>query len=75
MTGRKKGKKIRKVRTGSCSGRSATGEDLGSLGGCDAVCWWRRKVYVGASGAEDTVGKEGREGNVSCNRKGLVLLL
>jgi hypothetical protein len=23
------------------------GEDLGSWRGWDAICWWRRKVYVG----------------------------
>jgi len=29
-----------------------------------AVCWWGRKVFMRASGTEDTVGKEGREENV-----------
>jgi len=32
-------------------------------------------VFVGASRAEDTVGREGREENVGWNRKWLVFLL
>jgi len=44
--------------TDSRSGYSATNKDLGSQGGCAIVCWWRRKVYVGSSGAEDMVERE-----------------
>jgi hypothetical protein len=50
--------------TGSRSGCSTTDEDLGSQGGCAVICWWRKKVSVGSSGAEDTVEREGREENV-----------
>jgi len=46
--------------TGGRGGYSSTGVDLGSQGGCTAVCWWRRKVFAGSSGAEDTVEREGR---------------
>jgi hypothetical protein len=34
------------------------GEDLGSWGGLAVVCWWRRKVSVGSSTAEDAVERE-----------------
>jgi hypothetical protein len=30
-------------------------------GGCAAVFWWRRKAFMGSSGAEETVEREGRE--------------
>jgi hypothetical protein len=39
------------------------GEDLGSWGGLEFVCWWRRKVSVGSSTAEDAVERE-KERNV-----------
>jgi hypothetical protein len=45
-------------RYGGCS---ATGEDLDLQGGCAAVFWWRRKAFMGSSGAEETVEREGRK--------------
>ena len=60
----KKEKKIRSERgTGSCSSCSTTSKDLGSRGGCADVCWWRIKVIVGSSTAEDAVEREGRKRN------------
>jgi len=59
--GWKKEKKICRGRgTGGRGGYSSTSVDLGSQGGCTAICWRRRKVSVGSSGAEDTVEREGR---------------
>jgi hypothetical protein len=50
------------------------GEDLGSWGDLAIVCWWRRKVYVGSSTAEDTVERE-REKKCAETEKNLVFWL
>jgi len=45
------------------------GEDLGSWWGWDAICWWRRKVYVGSSRAEEAAGEREREERTLVGRK------
>ena len=49
-----------------------SGEDLSSWGGLEVVCWWRIKVIVGSSTAEDAVEREGRKRNCRNGAKRLV---
>ena len=53
---------------------SIAGEDLGSWGGWDVVCWWSRNVYVGSSMTKEAAGGEREERMLAGKRTGEKLI-